>query len=205
VLCGMTILVWRRREFYGQVLLVLAMAYGLWRFAIEYVRDDPERGFFAGFSTSQLISLAIVPLAGFFYFKQRAEHRAKPTKVYSLDFGFAKASSSALASDASVPDVGGDEKPRKSRAMVSDPDYYAVLGVQPTASPDDVKDAYKLLVKKHHPDVKPGAGVTMIQLNEEYAVLHDPEKRARYDSDRKPSSEPRKRPPGKSGLKKKKK
>jgi phosphatidylglycerol:prolipoprotein diacylglycerol transferase len=85
-LCAITIVMWRRREFYGQVLLALAIAYGFWRFGIEYVRDDPERGAFAGFSTSQLISLGIVPVAGFFYFKQRAEHRLRPTPVYKLSF-----------------------------------------------------------------------------------------------------------------------
>ncbi len=84
VLCGITLAMWRRREFYGQVLLALAVAYGLWRFGIEYVRDDPERGAFAGFSTSQLISLGIVPVALFFYFKQRAEHRLRPQAVYKL-------------------------------------------------------------------------------------------------------------------------
>lgn len=121
-LCALTIVIWRRREFYGQVLLVLAMAYGFWRFGIEFVRDDPERGFFAGFSTSQLISLGIVPLAGFFYFKQRAEQRASGKKVYHLELG----SSPALAvaapggapmatsddADADDEDDGADEKPK---------------------------------------------------------------------------------------------
>lgn len=49
------------RKFRGQVLLSVAGIYGIWRFLIEYLRDDPERGFVFGFSTSQLISLAIVP------------------------------------------------------------------------------------------------------------------------------------------------
>lgn len=62
-LFGVTMLVWRYRTFRGQVVLVLTALYGLWRFFIEYVRDDPERGFYFGFSTSQLISLALVPVA----------------------------------------------------------------------------------------------------------------------------------------------
>ncbi len=115
MLCALTIAVWRRREFYGQVLLVLAMGYGLWRFGIEYVRDDPERGSFAGFSTSQLISLAIVPVAAFFYFKQRAEHRAKPTPVYKLDFGAPPAAVLAPAV-AAGPSVDEDEdEPKAAR------------------------------------------------------------------------------------------
>lgn len=67
-LFGVTMLVWRKRSFRGQPLLVLVMAYGVWRFFIEMVRDDPERGALAGFTTSQLISLALVPIAGFAYF-----------------------------------------------------------------------------------------------------------------------------------------
>ncbi len=122
VLCTITVLVWRRREFYGQVLLALAMAYGLWRFGIEYVRDDPERGFFAGFSTSQLISLAIVPIAGFFYFKQRAEHRARPTSVYKLDFASAPAAVPAVAGGAPDPDGGDDdEEDEKPKAAAPAP------------------------------------------------------------------------------------
>ena len=115
-LVAITILIWRRREFYGQVLLSLAMAYGLWRFAIEYVRDDPERGFFAGFSTSQLISLAIVPIAGFFYVRQRAEHRAHAakgrTKVYALDFAASPSAVPAIAGDAALLDDDDEDAPK---------------------------------------------------------------------------------------------
>lgn len=115
-LVAITVAIWRRREFYGQVLFVLAMAYGLWRFGIEFVRDDPERGFFAGFSTSQLISLAIVPVAGFFYFKQRAEQRAQPTPVYRLEFGPAPAKAAltpALAGTAAALDADdADDAPK---------------------------------------------------------------------------------------------
>ena len=84
LLLGFTLAIWRVRSFRGQVLLSLAMAYGLWRFGIEYVRDDPERGEAFGFSTSQLISLAIVPLAAFFYMKQRKEQLEKPERIARL-------------------------------------------------------------------------------------------------------------------------
>ncbi len=57
------LLVWRSRRFRGQVLTVLAGCYGLWRFFVEMVRDDPERGSAMGLSTSQLISLLVVPLS----------------------------------------------------------------------------------------------------------------------------------------------
>jgi phosphatidylglycerol:prolipoprotein diacylglycerol transferase len=52
----------RNRTFKGQVFFVSAIAYAIWRFGIEFVRDDPERGAAFGFSTSQLLSLAIVPV-----------------------------------------------------------------------------------------------------------------------------------------------
>ena len=63
------------RTFRGQVLVVVGGLYGLWRFFIEYLRDDPERGFAFGFSTSQLISLGLIPLCVIAYIqlKKRAE------------------------------------------------------------------------------------------------------------------------------------
>jgi phosphatidylglycerol:prolipoprotein diacylglycerol transferase len=125
LLCTLTIVVWRRREFYGQVLLVLAMGYGLWRFLIEYVRDDPERGFLFGFSTSQLISLAIVPIAGFFYFKQRAEQRARPVPGSQLDFAATPAAPVvALAGGAPAPaedEEDDDGEPRAKAEPVKRP------------------------------------------------------------------------------------
>jgi phosphatidylglycerol:prolipoprotein diacylglycerol transferase len=57
----------QRRRFRGQVLLVLTLGYGVGRFLLEYLRDDPERGEALGFSTSQLISLLLVPLAAVSY------------------------------------------------------------------------------------------------------------------------------------------
>jgi phosphatidylglycerol---prolipoprotein diacylglyceryl transferase len=57
----------RRPKFDGQPLLSFAIAYGAARFLLEYVRDDPERGSFLGFSTSQLISLLLVPAAAIGY------------------------------------------------------------------------------------------------------------------------------------------
>jgi phosphatidylglycerol:prolipoprotein diacylglycerol transferase len=61
LLLGVTFAVLGGRRFRGQVVLVLAMGYGAARFAFEYLRDDPERGAALGFSSAQLISLALVP------------------------------------------------------------------------------------------------------------------------------------------------
>ncbi|MET0384733.1 MAG: prolipoprotein diacylglyceryl transferase family protein, partial [Polyangiales bacterium] len=60
VLC---LVLFQRRAFRGQVLLVLCMTYGTARFFLDYLRDDPERGLALGFTISQLISLGIVPAA----------------------------------------------------------------------------------------------------------------------------------------------
>lgn len=67
VLFLITLGIWKVRSFRGQVFLSLVMAYGVWRFFIEYVRDDPERGGAFNFSTSQLISLALIPIAAIAY------------------------------------------------------------------------------------------------------------------------------------------
>ena len=75
LLFGLALVLWRRRRFRGQIILALTLAYGVWRFFIEYLRDDPERGFYFGFSTSQLISLALVPIAGFLYHELRKRGR----------------------------------------------------------------------------------------------------------------------------------
>jgi phosphatidylglycerol:prolipoprotein diacylglycerol transferase len=64
VLC---LLVFPRRRFWGQVLLTMCMAYGTARFSLEYLRGDTERGFALGFSTTQLISLCLVPAAAITY------------------------------------------------------------------------------------------------------------------------------------------
>ncbi|MFE4216205.1 DnaJ C-terminal domain-containing protein [Streptomyces sp. NPDC056844] len=62
-------------------------------------------------------------------------------------------------------------------------DLYEVLGVSPTASQDEIQQAYRKLARKHHPDVNkdPAAEERFKDLNEAYSVLSDPKTRARYD------------------------
>jgi len=63
-------------------------------------------------------------------------------------------------------------------------DYYEILGVQRTATEDEIKKAYRKLARKHHPDVNPNdksAEEKFKKINEAYEVLSDPEKRKKYD------------------------
>jgi curved DNA-binding protein len=63
-------------------------------------------------------------------------------------------------------------------------DYYAVLGVPRTASPAEIKKAYRKLARQHHPDAKPGDKVSerrFKEANEANEVLGDPAKRKQYD------------------------
>ncbi len=62
-------------------------------------------------------------------------------------------------------------------------DYYKVLGVERSASEDEVKRAFRKLARKHHPDVSKAsdAAARMQELNEAYDVLRDTQKRAAYD------------------------
>ena len=63
-------------------------------------------------------------------------------------------------------------------------DYYEILGVSKNASEQEIKSAYRKLAKKYHPDVNktPGAEQKYKDVNEAYEVLHDPEKRQKYDT-----------------------
>ena len=63
-------------------------------------------------------------------------------------------------------------------------DFYAVLGVPASASPDEIKKAYRTLAAKHHPDKNasdPKAVETFKGISEAYQTLGDAEKRKQYD------------------------
>jgi DnaJ-class molecular chaperone len=63
-------------------------------------------------------------------------------------------------------------------------DYYSTLGVSKTATDKELKQAFRKLARKHHPDVNPGdksAEAKFKEINEAYEVLGDPDKRKKYD------------------------
>jgi curved DNA-binding protein len=62
-------------------------------------------------------------------------------------------------------------------------DYYKILGLDRTASAEEIKKSYRKLARKYHPDVskEPNAEEKFKEMKEAYEVLKDPEKRAAYD------------------------
>ena len=63
-------------------------------------------------------------------------------------------------------------------------DYYGTLGVKKTATPDEIKKAFRKLARKHHPDVNPGdkkAEAKFKEISEANDVLSDEKKRKVFD------------------------
>jgi molecular chaperone DnaJ len=68
--------------------------------------------------------------------------------------------------------------------MADKRDYYEVLGLQKGASDDEIKKAYRRIAKECHPDLHPddkAAEARFKEANEAYAILSDPDKKAKYD------------------------
>lgn len=62
-------------------------------------------------------------------------------------------------------------------------DYYNILGVQPNASEDEIRSAYKKLAMKHHPD-RGGNQTEFQNIQEAYSTLTDPNRRAEWEQQR---------------------
>ena len=71
--------------------------------------------------------------------------------------------------------------------MPSPPSYYALLGVAPGASAEELRQAFRSLSKRYHPDTTSlpaaEAAAAFLQLQQGYAVLSDPQQRQRYDAE----------------------
>jgi curved DNA-binding protein CbpA len=84
------------------------------------------------------------------------------------------------------------------------PDLYAVLGVAPTDTPEQIRRAYRALLRRHHPDTRGAAGgrgggdgerdEALQRALAAYAVLGDQQARARYDATRRERAAPRGHP-----------
>ncbi len=61
-------------------------------------------------------------------------------------------------------------------------DYYSILGVDKSATKDDIKKAFRKLAHKYHPDKKGGDEKKFKKIGEAYSVLSDDKKRAQYDA-----------------------
>ncbi len=87
---------------------------------------------------------------------------------------------------------------------MSGANFYQILGVGRSASADEIRSAYRDLVKKHHPDLFPTAGEKaratekLRQINEAYAVLRNAKRRQRYDQESVEKSRTPPRAPGAS-------
>jgi len=73
--------------------------------------------------------------------------------------------------------------------------YYELLGLDRTASPEEIKQAYRRLAFKCHPDHNPGAEEQFIELHRAYAVLSKANERERYDGSIGPVEQPPPEPP----------
>ena len=62
-------------------------------------------------------------------------------------------------------------------------ELYDLVGVPSDASQDDIKKAFRRKAREYHPDNGGGDPAKMVELNAAYAILKDPEKRAKYDRD----------------------
>ena len=64
-------------------------------------------------------------------------------------------------------------------------DYYGILGLEPGASPAEIKRAYRRLARRYHPGINPGdraAEAMFARIAEAYETLNDPDRRQQYDA-----------------------
>lgn len=99
-------------------------------------------------------------------------------------FGFITGKAQA-SSGTDIGDGGNTQADSKASVRVAAnlPDFYKVLGVAPSATADDIRDAYRQLARKHHPDVSDSEedAARFLKIKNAYEVLKDPERRRMFD------------------------
>ena len=91
----------------------------------------------------------------------------------------------ALARTGSTRSALNGDAARRERliAAMRVPDHYAVLGVSPSASAEDIQKAFRALARKFHPDINkdPAAQHRFVEINEAHTILGNTDQRAEYD------------------------
>jgi phosphatidylglycerol:prolipoprotein diacylglycerol transferase len=95
----------RRRQFAGQVFLAWVFSYGTLRYAVENYRGDEDRAFVGPFSTSQLIAIVTMSVAGVLYYWLYRRYQADPAG--SRPWEALRAAAAAAAKGASAPAGAG--------------------------------------------------------------------------------------------------
>lgn len=74
--------------------------------------------------------------------------------------------------------------PQQEVELIMARSYYAILGISPDASTREIKNAYRRLAKRYHPDHEGGDSSKFRDIQEAYSVLADADKRSRYEQQR---------------------
>lgn len=95
-------------------------------------------------------------------------------------FGFLGVGAGAGGSEEAHPQ---EKKKAKVMASIALPDYYSALEVTADATDDEIRNAFRLMARRFHPDVAKdqGSEERFIQIHEAYEVLRDPSRRKQYD------------------------